>query len=133
MSPTRPEVTIGVCARNCARSIRETVKSIFYQDFPHELMKVIFVDDGSEDETLIVVKNCVQNADMKTEIFSRQWQGLGSSRNMIVENAEGDYVIWVDGDMVLPKNHVRKQVAYMKQNPGVGIAGGERGISLEKT
>jgi GT2 family glycosyltransferase len=44
---------------------------------------------------------------------------------MVVDNATGDHIIWVDGDMVLAKDHVKKQVEFMEQNPSVGIAGGK--------
>ena len=47
----KPKVTIGVCARNCETTIGEAVESIIMQDYPHELIEVIFVDDGSTDGT----------------------------------------------------------------------------------
>jgi len=47
----KPIATIGVCVRNCEATIKEVINSIINQDFPHELMEVIIVDDGSEDRT----------------------------------------------------------------------------------
>ncbi|MEM5867131.1 MAG: glycosyltransferase [Candidatus Aenigmatarchaeota archaeon] len=44
------------------------------------------------------------------------------SINVVVKNASGKYIIWVDCDMILPKDHVQKQVEFMEQNPKVGIA-----------
>jgi glycosyltransferase involved in cell wall biosynthesis len=118
----KPKVTVGVCVRNCAATLREAIESIIHQDFPHEFMEVIFVDDGSEDETLSIINSYVPRMNMKVKVFHHEWKGLGASRNVVVDNASGDYIVWVDGDMILPKDHVRKQVEFMEKNPQVGIA-----------
>ena len=123
-----PKVTIGVCVRNCETSVKESIGSILNQDFPHELMEVIFVDDGSDDGTLRVILDSVSRMDMRVKIFSGKWRGLGPARNIVVDNARGDYIVWVDGDMVLPKDHVRRQVEFMEQNPKVGIAKAKYGM-----
>jgi len=125
---TKAKVTIGVCVRDSADTIREAIESIICQDYPHEFMEVIFVDDGSEDETLSIINSYVPRMDMKVKVFHHEWKGLGASRNVVVDNSGGDYIIWVDGDMILPKDHVRKQVEFMKQNPKVGIAKGRYGF-----
>ena len=124
MVTNKPRVTIGVCVRNSARTIRETIESIVGQDFPHELMEVIFVDDGSEDETFSIIKEYAQKIDMQVKILRHNWRGLGYSRNRVIENAEGDYIIWIDGDMVVRRDFVRRQVDFMEKNQKVAIAKG---------
>lgn len=122
MSAVKPVVTIGVCVRNSASTIREAIKSIINQDFSHELMEIIFVDDGSGDDTLTIIQEYVLMMDIAAKVFPISWQGLGAARNFVVRNTNGKYIIWVDGDMVLPEDHVRKQVEFMERNPKVGIA-----------
>lgn len=123
-----PLVTIGVCVRNCATTVGAAIESIIVQDYPHELIEVIFVDDGSEDDSLSIIKGYASKMDMKVKIFHHKWKGLGYSRNVVVKNASGKYIIWVDGDMMLPKNHVRVQVTFMEENPKVGIGKGRYGV-----
>lgn len=125
----KPRVTIGVCVRNSVSTICEAIESIIDQDYPHELMEVIFVDDGSEDNTLSIVNSYAPKMDMQMKVFHHEWKGLGPSRNVVVENARGDYIIWVDGDMILPRDHVRKQVEFMEQNSTVGVAKARYGIN----
>jgi glycosyltransferase involved in cell wall biosynthesis len=128
----RPMLTIGICVRNCEAPLKEAVDSIINQDFPHELMEVIFVDDGSEDGTFSVIQESVLRMDIKAKVFHNEWMGLGVARNVVVDNADGDYILWVDGDMTLPKDHVRKQVEFMEKNPKVGIAKARHGELLEE-
>jgi biofilm PGA synthesis N-glycosyltransferase PgaC len=128
-----PLVTIGVCVRNAASTIREAIESIIAQDYPHELMEVIFVDDGSKDETLSIVKRYAAKMDMRVKIFHHEWRGLGYSRNIVVKNASGKYIIWVDGDMLLSKDFVKKLVRFMEKNPRVAIAKGAHGLLYTKS
>jgi len=124
----KPVVTIGVCVRNCEGTIKRTIDSIVNQDFPHDQMEVIFVDDGSEDNTLPILKYYVSKTNKQVKLYSGTWRGLGMARNIVVDNARGDYIIWVDGDMKLAKDFVKKQVGFMEKNSAVGVAKGRYGI-----
>jgi len=115
-------VTVGVCVRNSEHSVAEAIRTILKQDFPHEQMELIVVDDGSEDNTLRVVRDLVSKTDICTKISNTEWRGLGYSRNTIVKEASGEYLVWVDGDMSLPSDHVSKQIEFMRNNPQAGIA-----------
>lgn len=117
-------VTIGLCVKNAEQTIHEALKSILNQDFSHELMEVIFVDDGSTDKTLLIIKSYVPKMNMQAKVFNQRWKGLGATRNVVVNNASGGYIIWVDGDMILQRDYVRKQVEFMERNARVAVARG---------
>ncbi len=124
----KPNVTIGICVRNCEDFIEESVESVMNQDFPHELMEAIFVDDGSEDKTLSIIEELVSNIDIYSKVFHTSWKGLGHARNLVAENAEGEFILWVDGDMVLESDFVTKQIEFMKRHPEIGIAKGKQAL-----
>lgn len=124
----KPQVTLGLCVRNSENTINEAISGIIDQDFPRELMEVIFVDDGSEDKTLSIIRDSVSKIDRHVKVFHTKWRGLGPARNTVVDNAQGDYIIWIDSDTVLPKDYVRKLVEFMEQNPAVGVAKGKIGF-----
>ena len=125
----KPKVTIGVCVRDCEKFIKEAIGSISSQDFPHRLMEVVFVDDGSRDRTLSIIRDHSQEMDMCVKVFHQEWKGLGSARNRVIDNADGEFIVWVDGDMVLSRDYVRRQVEFMEQNPNTGIAKGRYELS----
>lgn len=119
----RTIATVGICARNAENTIREAIESVLTQDFEKERMELILVDDGSEDGTLSIIRFYASKADIEYRIFGGIRLGLSKARNVVVNNAKGDYIIWVDSDMILPKDHVRKQVEFMRKHPKVGLAG----------
>jgi glycosyltransferase involved in cell wall biosynthesis len=132
-SADRPVVTIGLCVKDSEATLPETLESIRTQDFPHELIELISVDDGSTDKTLSLLSAAAAKMDIKTQLFKTSWKGVGAARNLVVKKATGDYILWVDSDQILPKDYVRKQVDFMEQNPTVGIAVGTPGFLNEKS
>lgn len=125
---TKFMVTLGVCVKNGESHISNAIDSIIAQDFSHNLIQIIFVDDGSTDKTFSIIKNSVSKLDMHVKLFRHSWKGLGYSRNVIFENADADYIIWVDCDMVLSPTFVREQVEFMQRNSCVGIGKGKYGL-----
>jgi len=123
-----PEVTVGLCVRNCETSVVDAINSIMNQDYPHNRIKVVFVDDGSDDSTLSIIKERIPRMDMATFVFHTRWKGVGSARNMVLANAEGEYILWVDGDMSLSRNFLRKLVDFMEENQKAGIVKGRQAL-----
>jgi len=117
-------VTIGLCVKNVEQTIEEVLNSILEQDFPHELIELIVVDGCSNDKTLLIIEVKLSKADIKHKIF-RENSGLGWARQIVVDNACGEYIVWVDGDILLLRDHVKKQVEFMEQNPNAGIGVGK--------
>ncbi|MEM2292358.1 MAG: glycosyltransferase [Nitrososphaeria archaeon] len=120
----KPKVTVGICVRNGASTLRKAIESVMIQDYPHELMEVIFVDDGSTDDTLFIMKYYASKMDMNVKVFYHKWKGLGYTRNVVVNNANGDYILWVDADLILPFNYITKMIEFMERNNRVAIAAG---------
>ncbi len=121
------KVTLGLCVKNAEATIRESIEGISRQDFPHQLMELIVVDGCSKDRTLMIIKERLRKCSIRTRIY-REDTGLGMARQIVVYNARGDYIVWIDGDIILPKDYVRKQVEFMEKNPCTGIAEGTYGI-----
>lgn len=125
----KPKITIGVCVKDSEATIRDAIKSILEQEYPYELMELIVVDGNSKDKTLKVLEDCLKRAKIKTEIFQESG-GLGRQRQKVVDNASGEYILWVDGDMIISKDYVTRMVEFMEQHPNVGIAKGRQSIKF---
>jgi len=116
------KVTIGLCVKNAARNVKTAFHSISIQDYPHKLIKLIIVVDGDKDNTLALALKFAQETDTCTLVKFNENKGLGSARQTVVDNAEGDYIIWIDDDFVLSRDFITNQVDFMEKNPNVGAA-----------
>jgi glycosyltransferase involved in cell wall biosynthesis len=119
-----PQITIGLCVKDFEKHIGDTITCILAQDFPLDLMELVVVDGCSKDHTIDIIKKQVSKTRMPFRIFFEN-QGLGVARQIVVDNARGEYVIWIDGDLVLSDDYVRRLYDFMNQNPKVGIAKGK--------
>lgn len=117
-------VTIGVCVRNGEKLLSNAIESILTQNFPPEQLQVIFVDDGSQDSTPEIIERYLPFFGGRAEFFRTVWKGLGHARNLIVQEAEGKYVLFVDADERLTSGYVKAQVEVLEKDNQVGITAG---------
>jgi glycosyltransferase involved in cell wall biosynthesis len=127
----KPTVTIGICEKNCEKYIRETIDSIIEQDFPNELMEIIVVDGNSSDKTLSIVRNELGKSNIKTRIFFEN-DGLGMARQIALDKARGEYLLWVDGDMIISQDFILRLVDFMDRHAKVGIVKGKQALKPGK-
>jgi glycosyltransferase involved in cell wall biosynthesis len=133
------KVTVGMCAKNSERTIKDAIQSVFVQDYPHEWIEFIIVDGHSQDSTMDIINKNVKTSPFDTRVLVEEG-GLAKSRQAIVDVARGRYIMWVDSDMILSPSFVRKHVELMDINPRIGIAKGkyrsltsQEGVSLVAT
>jgi len=129
----KAKVTVGMCVKNCEATVKEAIDSIVNQDYPHELMEIIVVDGNSKDKTLSIIIDSISKTNMQAKIYHDKGKGLGVARQIVVNNALGEYIVWVDGDVILPKNYLQKQVEFMDLNPHVGATQAKWGTSKGRT
>lgn len=126
--PANVEVTVGLCVKNSEATVQKSVDGIISQDYPLELMELLVVDGQSRDRTVPLIKERLLKTGIKHRFFCEN-QGLGKARQTVVQNASGRYVVWVDGDMELPSDFIRKQVEFMNAYPFVGIGKGKYALN----
>ena len=117
MDAENPLVTIALAVKNNARTIRDALRSCFEQTY--EPKEVIAADGLSTDGTLEELKRWPLRL-----LLSDEGRGLAYARQLLLEHARGEYILWVDGDHVLPPDFLEKQVAYLKKHPNVGAVEG---------
>ncbi len=90
-----PPVSVILPARNAATSLGETLDSLLAQTSPD--WEAIVVDDGSTDETVAVAASYVRR-DGRIRLAHRQQGGEGAARNVGVELAAAEWLLFLDAD-----------------------------------
>lgn len=78
--------------------VRETLESIFNQTYKN--FEVIVVDDGSTDKSIEIIK------EFDIKLFHTNRKRAGGARNVGIDNATGDYIIFLDSDDYFTDNTV---------------------------
>ena len=97
-SSKKYDVSILVAVYNVEMYIEECIKSLISQKTKYNY-EIIFVNDGSTDNSLKILKKYEKYKNVK--IINQENKGLADVRNVLIENANGKYVFFIDSDDVL--------------------------------
>ena len=88
-----PKVSILVPVYNVEKYIEECIESLINQTY--ENLEIILVDDGSPDGCPGICDEYASK-DKRIKVIHKQNGGASSARNLGIENAQGQYVYFVD-------------------------------------
>jgi len=116
----KPKVSIIVPAYNEELNAERTVHNLLKSKYAD--LEVIFVDDGSKDETYAKVKATFAN-DSRVTVLTKPNGGKAAALNFGIERANGEILVCIDADTVLPADAIPKMIPYFA-NPEVGAVAG---------
>ncbi|WP_171691963.1 glycosyltransferase family 2 protein [Paenibacillus germinis] len=87
------ELSVIIPMYNSQNTIRECLNSICI----NKSIEVILVDDGSTDQTSIICNEFCENNSKFKYIFQEN-SGPGAARNLGINNAQGNYIMFLDSD-----------------------------------
>ncbi len=122
-------VTVGLCVKNAASLVKTAMDSLCSQTYPAQNTELIVVDGNSRDGTLKIIRDNIKAPLGKLQVYQES-SGLGIARQMVVQKANGKYIVWLDADMSLASDYLENIVAYMEQHPNVGIASGKYNVHI---
>jgi glycosyltransferase involved in cell wall biosynthesis len=116
---TTPDISIIVCTYQRPANLRRVLASIAGQRGVDGRFEVVVADDGSTDETPQIVRQFKQSVRFPVHFTTHPHDGFcpGRARNEGVAASRGEYTLLLDGDCMLPRNHLEVQLA--KRRPGV--------------
>lgn len=115
-------VTVLVPARNEARFIEKCLKSLTEQNYNHNLVEIIVLDDFSDDETFSIASsfNSVKSFQMD-KVLDASFQNKPNKKRALdfgISKAQNELIITVDADCVYPKHWLKAMTQfYSKKKP----------------
>lgn len=107
--------SIIIPAYNVENYIKNTLNSVCENQL--EQTEIIVIDDGSKDNTLHEIEECLKNNNPPHyKIIAQENQGVSVARNQGIEQASGKFLIFCDGDDLCKPNMIETLSNYTMQD-----------------
>lgn len=116
-------ITVTICTFNRAESLRLTLDSLAAMQIPSDLSwEILIVNNNSTDHTDDVINEYVNRLPVRREFELRA--GKSNALNRAIDVAKGDYIIWIDDDVVVDARLLAAYSAAFRRWPEAAVFGG---------
>jgi 1,2-diacylglycerol 3-beta-glucosyltransferase len=136
-----PMVSILIAARNEEHNILDLLHSLTCLTYPKEKTQILIGNDGSTDKTAELIKGFIAQVSEREksmfEVFTieKNIAGLRGKANVLAQlahHAKGEYYIFTDADVEVPKHWLEKMLELIHEKPSNKKAGVATGLTLVK-
>lgn len=98
-----PIISVIIPVYNKEKYIGRCIESVLSQRYNN--LEIILVDDGSEDNSGIILDNYTEKYD-KIKVFHIKNGGVLAARNFGLENSTGEYITFIDADDTIEADYI---------------------------
>lgn len=109
-----PRVSVIIPVYNGTDYLGEAIESVFTQTYTD--YEIIVVDDGSTDETWPLI----QSYGSRLRGIHKENGGIASALNCGIQQARGEYIVWLSHDDMFLPHKLERQVTLMDSSPNLG-------------
>jgi glycosyltransferase involved in cell wall biosynthesis len=113
--PAEIEVSVIIPAHNSAPYIAEAIDSVISQSAVRR--EIIVVDDGSTDNTAAILRPFRRDI----RYCHQEHSGVSAARNRGLQQAAGEYVLFLDSDDFLMPNALARRLERIRRRPALDI------------
>ena len=120
MESVKELVSIIIPVYNGGKYLAACLDSLSAQTY--EDIEIIIIDDGSTDDS---VKICSDYSlgNNKIRLITKVNSGVSDTRNTGLENANGEFIVFVDCDDKIEKDYISHLVSLMSDDIDFGVTG----------
>jgi len=109
-----PLISLIIPMFNASKTIIKTLESIDQACLKaNVLVQVMVVNDGSHDDGPMLVQNYVAKSAMSLSLINKSNGGISSARNVGLDHALGDWIMFCDADDLLDPFVITHHLAYL--------------------
>lgn len=112
-----PNLSIIILTYNQCEITLRCLESIAYLGTRDDV-EIIVVDNGSSDSTEVTIK---QRFPWVIYFYLNKNTGVAAGRNYGLERANGNYLMILDNDTIVPENAIESLMNYLDSNSNVGL------------
>ena len=116
-----PLISIILCTYNRAHFVTRAIDSVLAQSYHH--WELIIIDDGSVDDTPLVVMPLVKSDPRLTYCYQAN-QGLAQARNVGIAFARDTYLTFLNSDDEYRPEHLSIRLKAMERYPSLSLIHG---------
>ena len=117
-----PMISVIVPCYNEERYIIDKLADIRQVDYPHECLEVVFVDGGSSDATVSLLKSKIKDCEPYRVVVAPS-RGKVNQINYILPQLRGDIIVNTDTDSRLKKDALKWIAAEFAEAPDIYVVG----------
>ena len=114
-----PEISIVVIGLNEGKNLHDTFSAVRAMDYPMEKLELIYVDTGSDDNSVGIAGEYTDKVFVETS----HWPTSGLARNRGIIEARHAIIHFIDGDISISKNYLKKAVKKIMNSEADAVTG----------
>lgn len=125
MEGRKPKLSLAIATYNRGGKLWKTLMSLALQELDRTLWELVVVDNNSTDDTAEVFRRfAAENPDLDCRMVVETRQGVSWARNRGVEEAVGEYVVFIDDDEEAVPGFLKEYYDFFETYPDAMAAGG---------
>lgn len=120
MSLTELKISVVIPTHNRSDALLQTLNHLAKQIFEYS-WEVIIVNNNCTDDTDSVVRKCQEVFPVSLKLFHEPKPGPAAARNAGARAAQGEYLLFVDNDIIAEPDFVSRHYERLQGNPGCWI------------
>jgi glycosyltransferase involved in cell wall biosynthesis len=115
-----PNISIIIPAYNESLLIEQKIKSICEGNYPLSKLEIIVYSDGSDDETVSIIKKLIAQYSFIHLMESKERNGKSHAVNQLLNSAKFDIILLTDANIIFNGDTIRNNVKnYQIENIGL--------------
>lgn len=107
------KVSIIVPVYNTSKQLRNCLDSLVNQT--NKDIEIIIINDGSTDDSEEIIQEYVKKYENLITYYSKENEGIAKTRNLGIEKAKSDYILFVDSDDYIDIHLIEKLMPYISE------------------
>ena len=117
------DATIIIPTFNREDALIKTLSALANMNCADDCWEAIVVDDGSTSDTQLAVQQWIKHSGAPVRYLRQCNAGPAVARNRGAAEARGRNLIFIDNDIIVPRDFVRLHLDALKANPGSWVMG----------
>ena len=124
MTTSHPLITVAICSYNRCGYLFDTLTDINQFKATRDDAEVVVINNNSTDGTADMLERFDWTSPVALKTFNESKQGLSYARNRAIEEANGQFILFLDDDVYAEPELIRHWVANLEAHPDLTGAGG---------